>query len=86
MGDGVPRYADQILPELQRETVVELVASAPLPRGVAIAQLAAENVRRDGIPEGVDLVPLYLRASEAEMKKRPQEELASRIEKAGHRA
>jgi len=82
VGDGVPRYADQILPDLQRATVVELVASATLPRGVAVAQIAAETVRRDGVPDGVDLVPLYLRASEAEIKQRQREALASRIEKA----
>lgn len=82
VGDGVPRYADEILPDLQRETVVELLASAPLPRGVAVVEIAAEIVHRDGVPEGVDLVPLYLRASEAEIKQRKAEALASRIEKA----
>jgi tRNA threonylcarbamoyladenosine biosynthesis protein TsaB len=69
VGDGALRYGGEILPTLRQGGDVEVIPSDPLPRGAAAAEIAIERFRREGAPAD-EIVPAYLRASEAERKRR----------------
>ena len=82
LGTGVRTYKDYLRSALP---ALASFAFAPLnlPHGSAVAKLGIERIRRNDILDLSTFTPIYVRASEAEIKWKEKQELISCLEKSG---